>query len=752
MISSMDPNTVIDDIWMVIFDDVDHATLAQLSLVCHRFRDLATKPLLREVRWRDPQRALANMASWERSYSDLLGIPRKLVFGLPFRFTGFNSWGNPEDMFLYDRSISHLRRFTTLRDIHFTKTALTPHLYDILRQIPTLHSLTITDCGFSPIYTTFRDMVYWKYGVALNHQDNSDFPWSEIPIRHLSLHRITMQPENDYSHFNPLHLITSSSLESLDITWSQGFSNLYTLRRWTLPHLTTLNVTVPLHSREQTQSLMLLSRRCSMNPRTKLTLWRQNLTDQQLHGMNLQLTGVWHYKGPLCMAGFGDTGTTTTTTLSHVVMNEAMDSPGVLDGLRGLPGGVKHLEVRLRRWDFEVLYAIRFLFPKIRSFVLRYGKGNLPQDLFVTIGSDILFELSELRAFKLLADPSCMTRGSPDSSPPTGNNAGGGGGGHGGGGGGGNGGSGGGTWNLGWTHGSDGGPGGGGGSGYGGGTVGPGGGSTSPLGFISPTPVSPTQMNHIRRQFQASRSTHFIYNPLVHPPSTSTPSSNPPTTAPHSFSSGSSHPATSMISDPMPANRISSRLSTMDIDSLIAQSESFYEDEEDDEAYEAEYDSFRDARFKSTAPRRRALKKRPKDDSEDEDGDGVAEPSGRLVDNSDDEDMTATLPSSSREGTGSTSTSTISSTRDLAKARMERVRAPKRGAGRSTRARGGNTRANASGSGSAGGSGGGAAGGASAGGQLPSGPVTVQVRRPVCELWVIRVLKLIFLCFFFFLI
>lgn len=89
----MDPNTVIDDIWMVIFDDVDHATLAQLSLVCHRFRDLATKPLLREVRWRDPQRALANMASWERSYSDLLGIPRKLVFGLPFRFTGFNSWG-----------------------------------------------------------------------------------------------------------------------------------------------------------------------------------------------------------------------------------------------------------------------------------------------------------------------------------------------------------------------------------------------------------------------------------------------------------------------------------------------------------------------------------------------------------------------------------------------------------------------------------------------------------------------------------
>ena len=80
-----------DDVWIEIFENVSEpATLARLVRTCHRFQDLAKKPLLREIRWFRPVTTNRNIDSWRNGYKDLVSLPRKLTLSLTFHPNGRN--------------------------------------------------------------------------------------------------------------------------------------------------------------------------------------------------------------------------------------------------------------------------------------------------------------------------------------------------------------------------------------------------------------------------------------------------------------------------------------------------------------------------------------------------------------------------------------------------------------------------------------------------------------------------------------
>lgn len=77
-----------DDIWFSIFEQLDDPpTLAILVRTCRRFHGLASKLLLRELKWIKPDLTLRNIEAWAAIYSSLVALPRKITIGVPFEFT-----------------------------------------------------------------------------------------------------------------------------------------------------------------------------------------------------------------------------------------------------------------------------------------------------------------------------------------------------------------------------------------------------------------------------------------------------------------------------------------------------------------------------------------------------------------------------------------------------------------------------------------------------------------------------------------
>lgn len=84
----MDSELIPDDVWITIFETVDDsAVLATLLQVCHRFYNLATKPLLRELKWIKPDSTERNIESWNGVYNNLRLLARKITIGIPFDFS-----------------------------------------------------------------------------------------------------------------------------------------------------------------------------------------------------------------------------------------------------------------------------------------------------------------------------------------------------------------------------------------------------------------------------------------------------------------------------------------------------------------------------------------------------------------------------------------------------------------------------------------------------------------------------------------
>ncbi|KAF8149344.1 hypothetical protein B0H34DRAFT_733391 [Crassisporium funariophilum] len=409
----MNFNEIPDDVWIEIFENIhDPSSLAPVVRTCRRFRDLATKPFLREIRWGKQLSTARNIEAWKDGYKNLLALPRKLTLSIPFDTHSLRSnfHVHPEDRDIYDTLHFQIPFFTGLHELVFDNTSISPLTYSILALLPGLRYLSVTNCKFLQLHTSSED-----HSSHNNAHTIELFPFETLPITHLSLHKISMPSENGYNSLHPLHLMTAANLTSLSLTWNANNSLIYSTKGWQHPKLTHLGVVMPLFTRDLIDSLVSFVQNCPQGPRIELCIDRHNLSDQQIGSVHFPLRGVVSYKGPLPLAMF--TGLRLRSplrdhmgpaTLTQLVMNEPLELRGLLSGLENLPRCLKTLDLQVRGWDIELLFAVRALFPGIRSLIVRYGKGTFSPDFLVTLGSDILFDLKSLHTIKLLLDRSCV--------------------------------------------------------------------------------------------------------------------------------------------------------------------------------------------------------------------------------------------------------------------------------------------------------------------------------------------------------
>jgi len=327
------------------------------------------------------------------------------------------------EMLLHDRIHAQIPLFTSLRELHLDGSVVTPYTYKIVASMATLRVLQINNCTYLPIHRAFGERapdsedlftvhppanhlqpVAPPPGAGPHHpnqahvftplahmhahmQTHSDLmaardppPFDNITITHLALHKGTIPPEHESSAFHPLHLITAPNLEFLSLTWTSSLAATYAPKKWKMHKLKELDVVMPLLTRDLLDALVGFVGNCVLDPRIRICIERHNLSEQQIGTVQVPLQGVWSFKGPLTIAACSCASAAPgfEPTLTHLIMNEPLDLPQLLDGLEKLPKSLIDLEIQIRNWDMEVLFAVRTLLPGIQRLVIRYGKGVLP--------------------------------------------------------------------------------------------------------------------------------------------------------------------------------------------------------------------------------------------------------------------------------------------------------------------------------------------------------------------------------------
>ncbi|KAF8873671.1 hypothetical protein CPB84DRAFT_1798218 [Gymnopilus junonius] len=415
-----DPDSVPDDVWISIFETLPPAQLTVLVRTCQRFRALARKPLLREIRWGRTESTERNLDAWSSpSYSDLVALPRKVAIGIDFEFCGKSFWNYlTDEMQLHDRIHTQLQNFSMLHELVLNGTAISPYTYTILASLPSLRSLSIVNCVFINLHTQFEDHTHPNF----SRQPTPLFNFTSLPLTSLRLHKLTyptepgpgVLAENIPSH--PIHLVTAPNLRWLSLTWTPSRAVAYAHNNWPLPNVTDLEVIMSFLTRDMVDALVGCVERCRPGVRISLSIDHHNLAEQQVtSGFHIPLKGVWKYRGPLSFATWWPRGD-GASTLTHLVTNVAIELSPLVSGLEKLPKSLQALEVQLRKWDMELLYAVRELFPDIRTLVVRYGQGTLPVDFLVSLGAEILPKLTYLHSLKILHDASCLKSRLPNHS------------------------------------------------------------------------------------------------------------------------------------------------------------------------------------------------------------------------------------------------------------------------------------------------------------------------------------------------
>ncbi|KAF9552121.1 hypothetical protein CPC08DRAFT_303641 [Agrocybe pediades] len=418
-----------DDVWIDIFEFVEEpAQLAILVRTCRRFRALASNLLLRDLRWKNMESTYRNLEAWAGVYSTVTMLPRKLTLGIPFDFSTYRNVFLPQDaltpeMQLFDAIYEQISRFSNLREIIFDNTMISYHAYNVVASIPTIRSVSVHNCSVYFLPSPFRD----AHQTFINSGGNANafnFPFATLPITHFSI-KPTVN-EHGFPAYHPLRLITAQTLESLCISWTGWVGVTYATKQWHLQNLTHLDVSMPLLTRDLVDSLVSFVANCPLRPRIKLHIERHSLSDQQIASVHFPLRGVYSYKGPLTIAACSvaswamNPGTYRTKardsqdhTLVEMVMTEPVEVGMLVDGLERLPKCVESLEVQVRSWDVEILFAVRHLFPGIKKLVVLYGMGEFSEDFLVTLGSSILFDLPKLHTLKLVNDKQCLVTTRP---------------------------------------------------------------------------------------------------------------------------------------------------------------------------------------------------------------------------------------------------------------------------------------------------------------------------------------------------
>ncbi|EKM82257.1 hypothetical protein AGABI1DRAFT_105546 [Agaricus bisporus var. burnettii JB137-S8] len=389
--------TIPADIWITIFECIEEpAHLAHVVLVCSKFKLLATKILLKNLVWTKDEPTRRNLADWDSLHSDLRCLPRRLKLGVsfegitisgiePVQLTALNA--------LYNDVVQQISKFSMLEELVFSRTIISPVIYQLIASLPKLRILDFSSCTF---------LNQDPHGlVALPETEYTS------NITHLVLQNNTPprdQTGGDISD-HPLHRLVGHSLRSLSITWSPTSSLLFGTQRWRLPRLAELCLHVTLLTRDLMDSAVEFVNNCTAGPDVFLRVNKHNIPDNQISSTNVPMPGLKSFWGPLPVVGMF---AGASSEVEHVTVTESLEITHLLAGLERLSRNIRTLDLQLRKYDNEVLFAVRQLFPCIESVSVKFGKGNLPENIMVMLGSDILPDLKLLRSLRLAMDVNCI--------------------------------------------------------------------------------------------------------------------------------------------------------------------------------------------------------------------------------------------------------------------------------------------------------------------------------------------------------
>jgi len=378
------------DIWITIFEALDEpAHLAQVVLTCRKFNQLGSKILLRHVLWTKEDPTRRNLAHWQSVHNNFLFLPRRLKIDLPFDGLLF-----PESMMfhvsdeillyrqprlwalqythatpspangLYGTVVQQISKFTMLEELILTRIPITPVVYQLVASLPKLQFLEIRCCIFvnqDPLALT--PLPETNNASSITHL----VLWENAPSRE--------QPSPGIAT-HLLHRLAGSSLRSLTITWCSSSSLLFGTRRWRLPNLKQLELHVALLTRDLTDSALEFVNNCTADPRVSLRVNKYNVAVPQISSTNVPMRGLRSFRGPLPVVAMF---TGSSSKVEHVTVTESLEINHLLAGLERLSQNIRTLDLQLRKYDNEVLFAIHQLFPDVESVVIRFGKGALPK-------------------------------------------------------------------------------------------------------------------------------------------------------------------------------------------------------------------------------------------------------------------------------------------------------------------------------------------------------------------------------------
>ncbi|RXW16834.1 hypothetical protein EST38_g9028 [Candolleomyces aberdarensis] len=273
-------DSVPDDVWLFLFEYLTTPDLSSVSKASKKFYALTQRPLLRELTWAKATGTLRNVQDWGDGavLEQFRGVVRKVNVKLSYKKVNQHSaLLLPVDWELYDAVHHRLLSFSNLRSLDLCGTIITPALYPVLEEIPSLRELSLIRCTFiwtymySPLLTNLGRQtpnqglfVYNSANRSLSHQhglirapsdpaqraqqqtwlvENTVFDFttrlSHITSLSLQCNRFTSHssetddlpyPPSEISRpciLHPLYLLSIPSLTHLTLTWTPTLAQVY---------------------------------------------------------------------------------------------------------------------------------------------------------------------------------------------------------------------------------------------------------------------------------------------------------------------------------------------------------------------------------------------------------------------------------------------------------------------------------------------------------------------------------------------
>ncbi|KAJ7699385.1 hypothetical protein B0H17DRAFT_1049621 [Mycena rosella] len=373
-----------DELLLAIFDQVEDVKSLQSAVItCRKFHDLGCGAFLRNIVWRDPSTALANLPFWERN-PDKCRYPRSVSLE--------NLVGKecPADLpEVFDR----IRSFSRLEHLRLDEGVMTTAIYHVLRHLPNL------------MHLTFNNNLFYQAPPLFPF--STSFP---SPLIHVA--STLPVPVTILSIYNPM-----VSDKELDTPCLLSFlPNLHTVLT---PHDA---VFVPDHLAAQLGSVTLASAQFSEDLEECLQFLDNALRRSPLlqhlcltsrfsspttfssraPGPPLPAPNLVTFSGPFAAAL--RIAIAQPLALAHFAITEECipsteDALFLLDRLRAVP--LVRIALLLAHWDDEVVLRVAEALPCCEAVEVVYLKGG-PSEAFLTaLGAHHLPRLAALRVVRI---------------------------------------------------------------------------------------------------------------------------------------------------------------------------------------------------------------------------------------------------------------------------------------------------------------------------------------------------------------